>query len=120
MEDFQMIYESLIQFLKSITSTDGWDGKCVIHASGLWQSITNSTFIAAFHTIRYFFGFTLKLSLTLQGSECDVLKAFPTIGCVKQVLQNVRSNIGETFASVNVSMTDMARLAGLEGLTLPR
>ena len=35
MEDFQMIYEPLIQFLKSITSTDGWDGKCVIHTSGL-------------------------------------------------------------------------------------
>ena len=69
---------------------------------------------------KIFLWFYLKLSLTLQGSEFDVLKAFPTIGCVKQVLQNVRSNIGETFASVNVSMTDMARLAGLEGLTLPR
>ena len=116
LEDFQKIYEPVLQCLESITSTGGWDGNSGIQASGLLKSIANSTFIAAFHTIKCFFGFTHRLSLTLQGSDCDILKAFRIIGSVKQVLQNVRSNIDETFASVYVSMTDMARLAGLESL----
>ena len=118
-EDFQKIYEPLLQCLEIITSTDGWDGNNVIQASELLKSITNSTFIAAFHTIKYFFGFIHRLSLTLQGFECNILKAFQIIGSVKQVLQNVRSNISEIFASVYVSLTDMARLAGLECVAAP-
>ena len=58
--------------------------------------------------------------MTLQGSECDILKIFQIIGSVKQFIENFRSIIDETFASVYVSMTDMARLAGLEGLAVPR
>ena len=119
-EDFQKTSEQLLQYLEIITSTDGLDGNSVIQASGLLKSITNSTFIAAFHTIKYFFGFTYRLSLTLQGFECDILKAIQIIGSVKQVLQNVRSNIDETFSSVYVSMTDTARLAGLEDLAILR
>ena len=57
--------------------------------------------------------------MTLQGSECDILKAFQIIGSVKQVLQNLRSNIDETFASFYVSMTDIARLADLEDFAVP-
>ena len=88
LKDFQKMYESLLQCLESITSTDGWDGNSVIQASGVLKSITNSTFIAVFHTIEYFFGFTHSLSWTLQGSECDILTTFQIIGSVKQVLQN--------------------------------
>ena len=118
-ENFQKIYEPLAQCLESITSTDGWDDNSVIQASRLLKSITNSTFIAAFHTVKYFFDFIHRLSLTLQGFECNILKAFQIINSVKQVLQNVRSNIDETFASVYVSVTDMARLAGLECIAAP-
>ena len=53
LEDFQKMYEPLLQCLESITSTGGSDGNSVIQASGLLRSITNSTFCAAFHTIKY-------------------------------------------------------------------
>ena len=43
---------------------------------------------------------------------------FQIDGSVKQVLQYVRSNIEKTFASVFVSMTRMARLAGSEDLAV--
>ena len=66
------------------------------------------------------FGFTHRSSFILQASECDILKAFQIIDSVKQVLQNVRSNIDDIFALVYVKMTEMARLAGLEGLTVTR
>ena len=75
-EDFQKIYEPLLQCLQSITLTNGWDSNSVIQASGLLKSITNSTFIAAFHKIKYFFGLVHRLGLTLQGFECNILKAF--------------------------------------------
>ena len=100
LEDFQKMHEPLLQCFESITLTGGWDGNSVIQASGLLKSIRNSTFIASFHTIKYFSGFIHRLSLTLQGSECDILRAFQIIDSVKQVLQNVRSNICETFPSV--------------------
>ena len=105
-----VIYEPLLKCLENITSIDGWDGL---------KSVKNSTLIAAFHKIKYFFGFSHRLSLKLKGSECNKLKAFQIIGSVKQVLQNVRSNIDETFISVYVSMTNMTRLAGLEDLAVP-
>ena len=84
------------------------------------KPIKNCTFITACHTIKCFFAFTRRLRESLQGSECDILIGFQIIGPAKQVLQNVRSNIEETFTSVYVSMRDMARLAGLEDFAVPR
>ena len=52
---------------KFLETWDDWDGNSVVQPPTLLKSITNSTFIAAFHTIKYFFGFTHKLSLALQG-----------------------------------------------------
>ena len=118
LKDFHKMYEPLLQCLESITTTDGWDGNSVIQASELLKSIANSTFIAAFHTIKYFL-WVHRLSLKWQGSERDILIAFQNIGSVKQIPLNVRSNIDETFTSIYVSMADMARLAGLESLALP-
>ena len=115
LEDFHKMYEPFLQCLESITTTDGWDGNSVIQASELLKSIASSTFIAAFHTIKYF----LWVHRLRQGSECDILIAFQNIGSVKQIPLNVRSNIDETFTSIYVSMADMARLAGLESLALP-
>ena len=59
------MYEPLLQCLESIKSTDGWDNNSVIQTSGHLKSITNSSFIAAFHTIEYFFGFTHNLKLDI-------------------------------------------------------
>ena len=100
-EDFWKMYGPLLQCIESIRS-NGWDDNSFIRVSGLLKLITYSTFIAAFHKIRYFFGFTHRFNLTLRGSECDILKVFQILGSVKQVLQNVRSNIDETFASAYV------------------
>ena len=120
LEDFQNMYEPHLQCLESIKSTDGCDGSSVIQVSGFLKSLRNSTFIAVFHTIKHIFGVTHRLNSPLQGSDCDILEAFQIIGSVKQVLQNVRSNIDETFPSVYISMKDIARLAGVEDLAVTR
>ena len=114
------MYEPHLQCLESIKSTDSCDGSSIIQVSRFLDSFRNSTFIAPFHTIKHIFGVTHRLSSTLQGSDYDILKAFQVIGSVKQVLQNFRSNIDETFPSVYVSMNDIARLAVLEDLTVTR
>ena len=80
LEDFQKMYEPLLQYLESITSADGWGGNSVIRALGHSKSIANSTFIAAFHTIKYLFGW---FSIKLHGSECDILKTLQIIDTVK-------------------------------------
>lgn len=43
LEDFQMIYEPLVQYLESITPTDGWDENSVIQALWLLKLLINST-----------------------------------------------------------------------------
>ena len=120
LENFQKMYEPLLQCIESITSTDASNSNSFIQASGLLKSKTNYTFIASFHTIKYLFSFKHRWNLTLPCSECYILKPFQIISSVKQVLQNVGSNIDETYASVYASVTTMARLAGLEDLAVPR
>ena len=73
LEDFQKMYVPLLQFLESITLIDSWDVNRVVQMLTLLKSITNSTFITAFPTIKNFFDFAQRLSLTLQGSDCDIL-----------------------------------------------
>ena len=52
LEDFQKMYEPILQNLESITSTDDRDGNSVIQALIILKSIANSTFIAVFNTIK--------------------------------------------------------------------
>ena len=119
LEDFQKIMSHSYNVFKALhQQVVGTATQVLFRCRDL--SITNSTFIAAFHAIKYLFGLTHRLSFKVQGSECDIFKAFQIIGSVKQVLQNVRRNIDDTFASNYVSMTDMARLVGLEYLVVPR
>ena len=53
LENFQKMYEPLLQCIESITSTDASNSNSFIQASGLLKSKTNYTFIASFHTIKY-------------------------------------------------------------------
>ena len=52
LENFQKMYEPILQSLESITSTDDWDGNSVIQALIILKSIANSTFIAVFNTTK--------------------------------------------------------------------
>ena len=52
-------------YMKLTTSKKNWDAKSVTEANGLLHAIT---FIVSFQTSVYIFGYTIGLSVLLQGS----------------------------------------------------
>ena len=77
LNDFKLIYEAFVYTLESIcTNIDkNWDAKSVTEANGLLHAITSDSFIVAFQTNYYFFGYTKGLSVLLQGSHLDILRS---------------------------------------------
>ena len=55
-------------YMKLTTSKKNWDAKSVTEANGLLHAITSDSFIVSFQTSVYFFGYTMGLSVLLQGS----------------------------------------------------
>ena len=67
-----------------------WDAKSVTEANGLLHAITSDSFIVAFQSNYYFFGYTKGLSVLLQGSHPYILTAFEEVASVKQELRSIR------------------------------
>ena len=120
LEDFDCMYEPLLDCLRNITLANGWDANSVLQASGLHENLTTALFIAAFHCTKRLFGFTRQLSICLQGSECDVFRGFELIDAVKTALKQERKDVDASFQRTYQKMKAMARKAGLDQLITPR
>ena len=114
--DFSRMYEAVVRCLASISSNTEkkWDSKSVTDAHGLLHAITSDSFLVAFQTNMYFFGYTKGLSTLLQGSALDILTAFDEVQTVKRELQDIRSNAEKEFSSVFQTITEMAHVIGKE------
>ena len=89
-------------------------------ANGLLKAISSDRFIAAFQTNLYFFGYTKPLSCLLQGSTQDILTAYKEVDVVKSVLKDIRANPSKEYDKVYAFMCTMAKLHGMDELTVPR
>ena len=101
-QDFEDLYEALLLCLETIAqdkSGKKWDGKSKTEAQGLFHKITSPVFIAAFYTAKHFFGFTERLSRSLQGLTLDVIEAYKHVNVVKEQLKGMRKNAKTAFAS---------------------
>ena len=117
--DFQQLYEPLLHSLETIHRVNGWDTKSVTDASGLLNQITSSNFIAAFQTCRYLFGFTKGLSILLQGSTMDLIRAYNEINLICEEFKDMREKSTKEFHVVYEEMNKMSTIAK-EDLRLPR
>ena len=126
LEEFEEMYPAILMCLERIITPVGndsgitWDSKSVIDGNGLYKSITSPSFIAAFQTVRYLFGFTKDLSVLLQGTANDVLTAYNEINMVCEELKSIRRKEESGFLPVFQAMIKMATLCGLDELTIPR
>ena len=123
LQDFVVLSEPLMHCLEVIrTQSDGqnWGTKTVTEANGLLASLTTASFIVACVCACYLFnGFTRSLSVMLQGTSMDVIKAYEQINLIVEELQTVRANADKEFYELYMTVTSMATTAGIE-ITMPR
>ena len=72
----------------------------ISEAYGLLKRITDPTFIIAFQTVLYFFGFTKGLSEKLQGSSLDVVEGYYMIAPKRSSLSSLRKNVDEELTKL--------------------
>ena len=120
--DFNRLYEAVVHCLESISMNTGrrWDSKSVTEAHGLLRAITSDSFLVAFQTNLYFFGYTKGLSQLLQGSHLDILTAYDEVEAVKSELSDIRTNADRKFSAVYKDIVEMAQVIGREELVIPR
>ena len=110
-QDFEDLYEALLLCLETIAqdkSRKKWDGKSKTEAQRLFQQIKNPVFIAAFYTAKHLFGFTVGLSLSLQGSTLDVIEAYKHVNVVKEQLKGMCKNSKTAFASSRPPLSEFS------------
>ena len=90
-----------------------WSTKSVTEASGLLAGLTTSSFILACVCASYLFGFTKSLSVMLQGTRMDVVRAYEQISLVTDELKAVRDKVDEEFDSLFTAAEQMAGMAGI-------
>ena len=84
----------------SNNESNDWDVKSISEAYGPLKRITDSTFIIAFQSVLYFFGFTKGLSEKLQGSPLDIVEGYNMIAHKRSLLFSLRKNVDEEFEFV--------------------
>ena len=79
LEEIIALYEPFLTTLQKIATEKGWDCKTANSAYSLIKSITDPTFIVALNVCSYTLGFTKPLSVMLQATSADIIKAYITI-----------------------------------------
>ena len=84
------------------------------------KNITDPTFTVALDVCSYSLGFTKPLSVMLQATSVDIIKAYTSINLIQSQLKTLRAECDKEFAeSVWRKASEMAAIADTE-LTLPR
>ncbi|XP_062505475.1 uncharacterized protein LOC134182112 [Corticium candelabrum] len=120
--EFAEMHEPIVNCFETISrnSSREWNAKSVTKANELLKAILSDQFIAAFQTNLYFFVYTKPLSCLLQCSTQDILTAYKEVDVAKRVLKDIRADSSNEYDKVYVSMCTMAKLHGMEELTVPR
>ena len=119
-EEIIALYEPLLTTLQKIATEKGWDCKTANSAYSLIKSITDPTFIVALNVCSYTLGFTKPLSVMLQATSADIIKAYNNINLVQTQLQVLRKDCDQVFdESIWKNATHMATIAETE-LIAPR
>ena len=93
-------YEAIVECLETISSNN-WDIKSVTEAHGILHANTgiSDSFLVAFQTNLFIFGYTKGLSVLLQGSECDILTAHEEVEGINE-LRSIRDESEMVFTGV--------------------
>ncbi|XP_071821470.1 52 kDa repressor of the inhibitor of the protein kinase-like [Apostichopus japonicus] len=121
LEDFIVLYEPVLDCLDMIRGQrdQTWSSKAITEANGLIAALTSSSFVVACVCASYIFEYTKSLSVMLQGTSMDVIRAYEQITMVTDEIKAVRDDVDAEFDRLFTSMSTMAEAAGIE-ITVPR
>ena len=119
LEEIIPLYEPLLTTLQKIATEKGWDCKTANSAYSLIKSITDPTFIVALNVCSYTLRFTKPLSVMLQATSADIIKAYNNIQLVQTQLHVLRKDCDQVFdESIWKNATNMATIAETELIAL--
>ena len=79
----------MLKTLHKINTDNGWDNKTADAAYSLMKSIINPTFVVALNVCSYSLGFTKPLSVMLQATSMDIIKAYTSINLIQSQLKTL-------------------------------
>lgn len=99
--------------------SDKWDSDSLTRASGMLNSLQNSSFIVAFVTARKGLQYIKPLTVKLQTVARDIALAYQEIAEVTTCIQHLRSNVEATFFQWFGEAERIATAAGFD-VSMPR
>ena len=81
------LYDPLLKTLLKINKEQGWHNKTAGTAYSVMKSITDPTFIVALNVCSYSLGSTKPLSVMLQETSVDIIKAYTSINVIQSQLK---------------------------------
>ena len=87
LEEMYNLYDSLLNTLDKMNTEHAWDNKTADAAYSLRKSITTPTFIVALNVCSYNLGFTKPLSVMLQATSMNIIKAYTSTKLIQSQLK---------------------------------
>ena len=84
-----MTYDPLLKTLHKINTEHGRDNKIADAAYSLMNSCTDPTFIVALNVCSYSLGFTKPLSVMLQATSVNIIRAYTSINIIQSQLNTL-------------------------------
>ena len=103
---------------KIVDRTDkkkNWDPITVSEANGFLCRMSTSSFVAAFQTAKFLFGYTTSLPTNLQGTYQNVISAYECILSTLEVFTHIRENAEvKSKRLYETNIIDMAKTLDIE------
>ena len=119
LEEMYDLYDPLLKTLCKINTKYGWDNKTADAAYSLIKRITNPPFIVALNVCYYTLGFSKPLSMMLQATSMDIIKAYTSINLIQSQMNTIQADCDKEFCEVWRKASEMHVIADTE-LTLSR
>ena len=97
-----------------------FDAKSVTEGNGLLRALASDSFIVALQCNAFASRYLKGLSVLLQGSHLDIIKAYSQIANVVDLLRSHWQNAEETFHGIYEVITTMISVHGREDASIPR
>ncbi|CAM1326792.1 Uncharacterised protein r2_g3575 [Pycnogonum litorale] len=82
--------------------------KSVTEGNGIYKQLTDTKFFISFQVCRFLFGFTKALSIQLQGTNMEIIRAYDKINLVTEELKTVRNDAEKEFGELYRRSSEMA------------
>ena len=94
--------------------TTGWDGKYRTEASGLLSGVVKFEFIVTFLTVYQTLSHLAGMTLKLQSTTLDIVRAYQMVEDIKAVYSSLRENIAVHFTKIYEQAVRMAAAVDVE------